>query len=129
MRREGIIENWHDRKISASREWEGGINAHLNSAQIILLLVSANFLSSDYIYDKEMKRALQRHERDEARVIPIILSPCDWSEAPFNKLQALPRDAKPITTWANRDQALMEVAKGVRAVVKELSAVSTRKPL
>lgn len=122
LRREGVIKSWHDRKISPSREWEGEIDAHLSSAQIILLLVSANFLASDYIYDIEMTRAMERHERGEARVIPIILSPCDWSGAPFSKLHALPRDAKPITTWSNRDQALVEIAKGIRAVVKELSA-------
>lgn len=118
MQRTGLIEEWHDRKIGASEEWEDEINQHLESAPIILLLVSANFLASDYVWDVEMKRAMERHERGEARVIPIILSPCDWQAAPFAKLQALPKDAKPVTTWSNRDMAFMEIAKGIREVIE-----------
>lgn len=120
LRRQGLISSWHDRRITASKEWEGEINSHLEAAHIILLLVSANFLASDYIHDVELKRAMERHESREARVVPIILRPCDWGSAPFGKLQALPRDARPVTKWANRDEAFMEIAKGIRAVVEEL---------
>lgn len=123
MQRTGLIQGWHDRKIAGSEEWEDEINQHLESAPIILLLVSANFLASDYAWDVEMKRAMERHERREARVIPIILSPCDWGAAPFAKLQALPKDAKPVTTWSNRDAAFLEVAKGIREVIERLTGV------
>ena len=85
---------WHDRNISAGTEWEREINKHLNEADIILLLISPDFIASDYCYSKEMKWAMDRHERGEARVIPIILRPVDnWKGAPFGKLQALPKDS------------------------------------
>jgi hypothetical protein len=121
LRRQGVIANWHDRGISAGTEWKQQIDSHLESAGIILLLVSADFLASDYCYDVEMTRALERHERGEARVTPIILRPCDWMKAPFGKLQALPRDAKPVTTWSDRDEAFLDVARGIRAVAEQLA--------
>ena len=122
LKREGLISNWHDRKIGAGEEWVGQIDRHLNSAHIILLLVSADFIASDYCYDIEMKRALERQEAGEARVIPIILRRVDWKSAPFGKLQALPTDGKPITSWANRDDAFFAVAAGIRNVVEELTS-------
>src|SRR6266567_4739155 len=116
LKRAGIIDVWHDREISAGTEWEREIDKHLNSAQIILLMVSPDFMDSDYCYSIEMKRAMERHERGEARVIPVILRPVYWQGAPFGKLQALPTDAKPITSWANKDEALFDVAEGIRLV-------------
>lgn len=101
LKRQSVIASWHDRKIGAGQEWANQINEYLNSAQIILLLVSSDFLASDYCYDIELKRAMERHKAGEARVIPIILRPCDWQSAPIGGLQALPRDAKPITDWTN----------------------------
>src|SRR5579862_3836227 len=119
LKRQGVIADWHDRKITAGQEWSNKIDEHLNTAQIILLLVSADFLASDYCYDVEMKRAIERHETGEAYVIPIILRPCDWHSAPFGKLQALPRDAKPIRQWADRDAAFLDVIQGIRRSAKE----------
>lgn len=121
LKNEGIIQDWHDQKIGAGTEWEDQIDDHLNSAQVILLLVSADFLASRYCYDIEMKRAMERHERGEARVIPIIIRSCDWHTALFGKLQALPKDGKPITNWPNRDDAFTDIAKGIRLAVKALS--------
>ena len=118
LKRQGVIAGWHDRKIGAGREWAGEINKHLESAQIILLLVSSSFLASDYCHDVELKRALERHERGEARVIPIILRPVDWHGAEFGKLQALPKDAKPVTKWGNRDEAFKNVAEGISKATK-----------
>jgi hypothetical protein len=120
LKRQGVIQDWHDRKIGAGKEWEGEIDTHLNTAGVILLLISSDFLASDYCYDKEMNRALERHEAGEACVIPIILRPVDWEGAPFGKLQALPKDAKPVTSWPDQDQAFLNVAQGIRAAVKEL---------
>jgi hypothetical protein len=117
----GLIAGWHDRKIGAGTEWNGQIDKHLNSARIILLLVSADFLHSGYCYDVEMKRAMERHEAGKARVIPIILRPCDWLTAPFGKLQALPKDGKPVTKWDNRDEAFTDIARGIRKAVGELT--------
>ena len=91
LKRQGVIRDWHDRKITAGTEWKGQIDQHLNSAGVILLLVSPDFIASDYCYDIEMKRALERHDKGEARVIPVILRPVDgWHAAPFGKLR-LPR--------------------------------------
>ncbi|MCC5643658.1 toll/interleukin-1 receptor domain-containing protein [Nostoc sp. CHAB 5824] len=121
MKRQGVIEAWHDREISAGSEWANAIDDNLEVADIILLLVSANFLASDYCYDKEMIRAMERHEMREARVIPIILKPSDWNGAPFGKLQALPKNAKPVTTWQDQDAAFLNVAQGIRRVVEEMA--------
>jgi hypothetical protein len=121
LKRQGIIQDWHDRRISAGTEWEGQINQYLESAQIILLLISADFLASDYCYDKEMQRALARHEAGEARVIPIMLRSVELTGAPFSKLQALPKDAKPVDTWSNQDVAFTNIAQGIRQVALELT--------
>lgn len=122
LRRQGFIHGWHDRQISAGREWAGEIDRNLDTAHIILLLVSASFIASDYCYDKEMKRALQRHEAGEARVIPVIIRSVDWRGAPFGKLKVLPRDGKPVTSWPNRDEAWTYVTRRIREAVEELRA-------
>lgn len=124
--RDNIISGWHDRMITAGDEWKGEIDVHLDSAKIVLLLVSADFIHSDYCYDEEMKRALQRHEAGETRVIPIILRPCDWHTTPFGKLQALPRDGKPISLWNTSDQAYYDIALGIRRAVQEISKADPR---
>ena len=118
MQRQGLIVNWHDRKIGPGNEWENSISDHLDSAQIILLLISPDFIGSNYIYDIELKRAMERHEAEEAQVIPIILRPCDWKTASFSKLQALPRDGKPIVKWGNRDEAFLQIASEIRDLLR-----------
>jgi hypothetical protein len=131
LQQEGMITTWYDRNISAGAEWISEINDHLNTSQIILLLVSAPFLASNYCYSIEMARALERHERGEARVLPIILRPVHWQSAPFSKLQALPTDAHPVTgrRWRNIDEALADVTQGIRKVVEELlSSKDKRQP-
>src|SRR5229473_2279522 len=92
MQRQGLIHNWHDRDISAGTEWEEAIKEQLNTAQIILLLVSPDFMDSEYCYSIEMKRALERREQGEVEVIPIILRHVYWQGEPLGKLQALPAD-------------------------------------
>jgi TIR domain len=121
LKQEGLISSWHDRKIGAGEEWEHEIDEHLNTAQIILLLVSPYFIDSKYCYSIEMKRAMERDKLGEVRAIPIVLRPTDWQNTPLGKLQALPKDGKPITTWRNRDAAFLDVAKGIRKVVHEIS--------
>jgi len=128
LQREGVISAWHDRKIGAGTEWAKAIDDNLNAAGIILLLISADFLASDYCYDIEMQRAIARHEAGEARVIPIILKPVDWSSAPFSKLQAFPKDAKPVTTWSNRDAAFVDIAKGIRGAAEAMAAAVRDRP-
>lgn len=115
-----VIKNWHDRRISAGAEWEGQIDEHLNSAHIILLLISSDFISSSYCYNVEMRRALERHEANEAIVIPIILRPVYWKNAPFAKLNALPTNGKAVTSWDNQDEAFLDIVEGISKVVDEL---------
>lgn len=114
LKRQGVIETWHDRRIGAGENIHTSIDDHINTDDIILLLVSSDFLASDYCYDIEMQRAMERHERNEAIVIPVILRACDWHSAPFGKLNAVPRDGKPITQWTDIDDAMLQVAKAVR---------------
>ena len=121
LKRTRVITGWHDRRIGAGREWSAEIDHHLDSADVILLLVSSDFLASDYCYDVEVRRAMERHHACEARVIPVILRPVDFKGAPFGGLQALPRDARPVTKWSNRDDAFLDVAEGIRAAVHELT--------
>lgn len=122
LKRQHLIKPWHDRMITAGDEWKGQIDKNLDSAEIILLLITANFLASDYCYDIEMKRAMERNEVGEARVIPIILTPVEgWMYSPFAKLQVLPKDGKPVTRWDDRDEAFVNVAEGIRKSIKLIS--------
>lgn len=127
LKRQGWIEAWHDGQIRAGEEWEKEIETHLNSAQIILLLISSDFLASEYCYHNELMRALERHDQNEACVIPIILRPCDWDEAPFGKLQALPKGAVPVTSWMDRDEAFLSVTRGIRQTIEQLKREYQRK--
>lgn len=116
LQHEGLIESWHDRRILAGADLNQEIDDQLNQADIILLLVSASFLSSRYCYSIEMKRALERQARGEAQLIPVIVRPCDWQSTPLSGLMAVPKDGKAITMWANHDEAYTDVAKSIRAV-------------
>jgi len=120
LQRQGLVSTWQDRRITAGTNWAQEIDEHLKSASIILLLVSSDFLASDYCYGVEMQCALDRDKASRARVIPIIVRPCDKKGAPFAHLQALPTDAKAITTWSNQDEAWTDVAASIRRVIEEL---------
>ena len=119
LKRQGLVSVWHDREIGPGAEWKREIDQHLNSAQIILLLVSSDFIASDYCYSLEMQRALERHERHEAHVIPILLRPVHWQGMPFAKLTMLPKDAKPVTKHENLDEALVDVVEGILEVARK----------
>ncbi len=125
LKNQGLIDAWHDRRILAGSEVDDSIFDKLNSADVILLLVSADFLSSSYCYSREMQRAMERHAAREARVIPVILRHCDWHGAPFGKLMAAPQDGKPITAWPDRDEAMADVAKQIRKAVEAAGATSS----
>ena len=114
LRHQGVITVWHDRRIEPGEELHRQIAAELQVADIVLLLVSADFLGSEYCYEVEMQQAIERHDRNDARVIPVILRPCDWQGAPFGKLMAVPRDGKPVTKHASLDDGFLEVAQAVR---------------
>lgn len=117
LKREQYISTWHDRAITAGTVWAKEIDAHLKSAKIILLLISSDFLASDYCSGIEMKEAMRRHDAGEACVIPVILRACDWHTAPFGHLQVVPKNAKPVKMWRDRDEAYTNVAREIRRVI------------
>lgn len=119
--RKGLIVKWYDRMIMPGQEWEGVIDERIHQAKIILLFISPYFIDSKYCYNTEMQIALERHEKGNAVVIPVILRPCPWQNAQIGKLQALPNEGKPLTKWGNRDEAGLNVAEGIMTVVQNLN--------
>ncbi|MFX0199058.1 MAG: toll/interleukin-1 receptor domain-containing protein [Candidatus Hodarchaeota archaeon] len=122
LKRQGVIETWHDRRIGAGEDLATEIDANLERADIILLLVSPYFIASDYCYNVEMQRAMERHQRNEARVIPVILHPCEWHYTPFGKLRATPPDGKPVSKFPNQHDAFLAVTKDIRCTADEMVA-------
>lgn len=120
LKRNNIIETWHDRKIVPGQEWNKKILEELESAQIILLLVSVDFLNSNFCYDIEIKRAVERHNNGEAVLIPIILRKCDWKETSFSKIQALPKDAEPVKSFHDEDEAFFSIIEGIKTSISSL---------
>ncbi|MEO1403647.1 MAG: TIR domain-containing protein [Cyanobacteria bacterium J06635_1] len=120
LERQKVITGWYDRDINAGGDWKTEILDQLNRADIILLLISADFLASDFCWGVELEQAMTRHDEKSACVIPIILRSVDWKGTPFSKLQALPKNAEPVTDWANQDQAFTDIAKGIRKVAERL---------
>jgi hypothetical protein len=121
LKRQYSLTNWSDREILAGEEWAQAIDQHLSSADIILLLISPDFIVSDYCYGKEMQLALERHQQGTCRVIPILLRPTAfWEKAPFSFIQMLPTGAKPITRWSDRDEAFYDVVEHLAASIEAL---------
>jgi internalin A len=126
LQRQGIIDAWDDRQIDAGDEWKRKIDDNLERADIILLLVSADFIASDYCYEIEGKRALERHDNNEACVIPVIVRDVNWSGAPFAKLQALPKDGKAVALWPDKDTAWRNVSEGIQRAAEQIRKRSGR---
>src|SRR5262245_56581573 len=129
---EGLIAVWHDRKITGGREWARAIDDALRSADIVLLLISADFLASDYCNDVELTEAIRRHDAAQTRVVPVIMRSCDWEHSRFARFNALPPDSLPVVEAEHPDQRFVAVARGLRAIVAELtswdSATTTQNP-
>ena len=122
LERMNLITEWHDRKLLAGDTWGDEINRNLEKADIVLLLVSIDFINSKYCYDIELDRALERHAEGTCRVVPVILRGCLWQHTPFSKLQALPRDGKPAVSWPDLDEALATVAEALLVMAKDVLA-------
>ena len=118
LRRQGLLTTWHHYRILPRAESAQETIRHLDSAAIILLLISADFLDSDYCYETEMQRAMERHAAKQVCVIPILLRPADIEGTPFAELQGLPTNGKAITTWPNEDEAFLEITRGVRKAIE-----------
>jgi tetratricopeptide (TPR) repeat protein len=117
LTRQGIITSWSNRNINAGQEWKKTIQTYLDEADIILLLISSDFFSSDFCYSVELQNALERQRKGEAEVLPILLRPVDWEQSSFSHLPVLPVNAEPINTWPNLDKAFLEVVKGIKESV------------
>lgn len=129
LERKGLISIWDDGDIGPGAEWKEEIDKHLNEAQVILLLISSSFMASNFCYKVEMQRAIERHERKEARVIPVILRPAYWEVPPLDKLQPLPDQARPVATWPVRDAGYKNVSDGIIRVVGEWNTHSLPGPV
>lgn len=119
LKRQRFIEAWHDRRITAGESFDETISANLERADVVLLLVSPDFLASDYCYEREMRRAMDRHEAGNCIVIPVILRPCDWHGAPFGNLLAAPTDGVPVTRWPDIDTAFLDVTKAIKGALRQ----------
>jgi hypothetical protein len=117
-----LVSHWDDGEIKPGDHWEKSIADQMTAAKLILLLISSDFIASEFCYEKELVAALKRDRAKTARVLPVILRPCLWQELPFGKLQAAPHEGKPITSWTSPDEAMMEVAKAVREAAQALQA-------
>jgi hypothetical protein len=120
LKRSGKVEVWNDRRLMAGEEWDTGIKDEMHRADIILLLVSADFNNSEYIWKEELAHAMERHEKGTARVVPIILRKCEWKDMPYAKLQALPKGARPVTEFPDKDDAYTDIASGIRMLVDNM---------
>lgn len=120
LRRDGRIETWYDREIRAGGEIDDEISVQLETCHVFILLISPDFLNSDYCMDTEMTRAMERHEEGTARVIPIIVEDCYWKTSPFRKLKALPKDGKPISNWTNENTAFLNIVEEVARVLDDM---------
>ena len=122
LKRDGVIATWDKSMISAGKEWENEINMQLQTADIILPLISSKFIASDYNWNVLAKGAMERHRDRKARVVPILLRPVDtyWKVA-FPKVKALPEGERPITEWRPYDKAFANIAQGIRVVAEEVT--------
>ncbi len=128
LKREGLIRTWHDRKITPGEQWRVELDDHLEDAGLILLLVSASFIGSDYCWEVEVTKALDRHARGEVRVVPILVRSCDWETAPFADIQGLPANLEPVSLWRDRDSAWRDVVQGLRKTIAVLEEGAPRYP-
>lgn len=120
LRRLEIIKAWNDRMLKPGEDWGKKISDNLEKADIILLLVSIDFINSPYCYDIELDRAIERHTNGESVVIPVILRSCMWKSTPFGSIQAVPKDGRPVNLWPDRDEAFMNIAEGIKQMAEEL---------
>ena len=126
LRRNGLIEEWHDRKITSGKNLHSAIDSALEEADIVLLLVSPDFIASDYCYETELKKAIELHEANQLIIIPVIIRPVDWSETPFHQFLAVPKDGLAVTSWSNVDEAWVDVTSRLKESIKEISKIKFR---
>ncbi|MDO8828041.1 DnaB-like helicase C-terminal domain-containing protein [Methylophaga sp.] len=126
LKRQKLIDEWNDRAIVPGKDWQREIDDKIRTADLVLLLVSSDFIGSNYCYEKELSIALERHDSNLSVVLPIILRPCDWHETTFAKIQGLPTDGLPITKWNNEDEACLNVIEGIKKTIAEIKKFKKR---
>ncbi|MEO1394933.1 MAG: toll/interleukin-1 receptor domain-containing protein [Cyanobacteria bacterium J06634_5] len=122
LERQGLIQSWHDRRILGGEDWAQEIDTNLQQADIVLLLISADFIASDYCYNIEMEQAMERHQAGKAKVIPVLVRAADFSGTPFKDLQGFPTDMKAVTQWSDRDSAWLNVETGIKNAIDAIKA-------
>lgn len=126
LKRQKLIDEWNDRAIVPGKDWQKEIDDKIRTADLVLLLVSSDFIASNYCYENELSIALERHDSNLSVVLPIILRPCDWHETSFAKIQGLPTDGLPITKWNNEDDACLNVIEGIKKTITEIKKFKNR---
>jgi len=129
LRRTGEVEEWHDRKIEPGKNWKNEISQHLHNSTIIIFLISASFINSDYCVEVEAKTAFEKHLKGEALLIPIVIRPTHWNDSEFANIQSLPKDSKPVTTWENADMAWLDVVQGIKVALSEFKPENNMKKI
>lgn len=124
LKMQGLVNIWHDRLIKPGTDWAKDINSNLDHANLVLLLVSSDFIASQYCMGIELKNALARQQKEDVRIVPILIRECDLAGTPLTKLQWLPTGAKPVKKWSDRDSAWTDVAKNLRKTVEEMVAAN-----
>lgn len=119
LKRQNLVDVWTDHCIRPGEALDAAISDGLEASSVILLLVSVDFLASDYCYSVELERALQKQLNGEAAVVPVILRPCEWHHSPLGKLKAIPADGKPVVKWQTLDDAFLDVVKSLRRMLSE----------
>ena len=120
LRRDGLVEVWSDQAVKAGSDWERDIQHRLTTADIVILLVTPDFVASHYCFDKELPEALRRHEEEGVRILPVHVKTVDLANLPFGKFQGLPADLRPIVAWRRADDAWSQVARWVRRAAEEI---------
>lgn len=123
LKREGLITTWSDRDIDAGNDWEDEISENLENAEIIFFLISSSFIASDYCVDKEVKKAISNHNDGRALLIPILVRPCQFDKTELSKIQALPHNLTPISSWSDKDEAWLQVVDSIGDVIKKRKKV------
>ncbi len=122
--RANVVSEWNDRKIVPGQDWSDEISENLASSEIILFLISSSFMNSDYCMGVEVQKALSMHKEGRAQLIPIVIRAVDWSDSELSKIQGLPKDAVPIASWGNEDEAWVNVIGGVKKHIQEFKPKS-----
>ncbi|MBF0155231.1 MAG: toll/interleukin-1 receptor domain-containing protein, partial [Magnetococcales bacterium] len=123
LTRQKKIQPWMDRQIRIGEEWRPQIEQALRECRLGILLISADFLASDFIQDEEVPQLLEQHRTGRTRLVPIIIRHCPWTKDQIARYQALPKDGKPVKSYADSDQAWTEVTLNIAEILAELPSV------